>query len=142
MIREIRMKVNVNKYKDLSSFKFFATINPRKKVPVKTNITINKNTFSELIKFSLIFKANLSPLNSIPITYTHIYTKKLGQVGQFYKSLKKKKSLCGNLAIFPSTYMSAFGQTLFQRACFISELFGKGFEVNGLELSRTGAQKR
>ena len=99
------------------------------------------------IKDTLINKIKVS----IPNTYTPTNPKKLGQVGQLYKSLKKKKSLCGNLAnrlpnrkfppvIYntpftgtcqsffssPSINWSAlFGQTLFQKAHFKDGLFEK-----------------
>jgi len=85
-------------------------------------------------------------LTFIPIIYTPIYLKKLGQVGHFLINLSGFTSLpvIYNSPFSPSINLSALGQTLFQRACFIGELFGKGkeFEVNGLELPGTGAQKR
>ena len=111
-----------------------------------TRIQIRRNAINKIYSAKYPYGKNTlkisKKLSLIAITYTPINHKKLGQVGHL-KSLGNKKNLCGNLAISPSPYLSAFGQTLFQRACFTGELCGKGkeFEVNSLELPRTGAQK-
>ena len=79
-------------------------------------------------------------LSLIAITYTPLTSKKLGQVGHFLINLSGSINLpviynihfSGAAGSFwstsssPSINLSAFGQTLFQRACFIGEFFEKG----------------
>jgi len=103
----------------------------------KRRKTTNANTYLKNLSKRIAIKT-LSI--SIPITYTHIYTKKLGQVGHFLINLSGSTSspviynihFSGAAGSFwstsssPSINLSAFGQTLFQRACFIGELFEKG----------------
>ncbi len=132
-----------------------------KKFDLKNNAFTRKSpTYRELKKERILIgsgnsstykkeatrKANIASKYFIPITYTHIYTKKLGQVGHFLINLFSGAAAGSfwSTSSSPSINWSAFGQTLFQRACFIGELFEKGkeFEVNGLEVPGTGVQKR
>ena len=104
----------------------------------KRRKTTNANTYLKNLSKRIAIKTLSIP---IPITYTPIYTKKLGQVGHLLINLSGSINLpviynihfsgaaAGSFwstSSSPSINWSALRQTLFQRAYFIGELFGKG----------------
>ena len=105
--------------------------------PIIIPALFNKNCWlilSFIKKSSSSIKITLPKEKSTSVIYNTLSSAAVGYPADVGHSLLK---------VSPSINWSALGQTLFQRACFIGELFGKGkeFEVNGLELPRTGAQK-